>query len=271
MTQKTLAGKWAVILGVSSGLGAAIARELASHGANIFGLYLGRGKPSSETQAFAESLAHTHGVHMRFVRANMASDDKRGEAIALLKETLAAQPATEQSVHVLVHSVAFGSLAPFLHDDPTQALTRAQLEMTLDVMANSLLYWVQDLWRAKLFVRGSRVFSMSSAGSQQVVRNYGAVSAAKAALEAYTRQLAAELAPHGVAVNAIMAGVADTSALRKIPTHEEIVNSALRRNPSRRLTTPEDVAIAVRALCDPALQWITGATIPVDGGEIFCM
>lgn len=271
MAEKDLKNKWALILGASSGLGAATARELAKCGMNIFGLYLGRGQSSSETQKFAESLANEYGVIVQFIRANVANDEKRAAAVATIKETLAAHPDLPQSIHVLVHSVAFGSLLPFIDNDPAQAISRPQLEMTMDVMASSLVYWTQDLWRNGLFERGSRVFSMSSAGSQQVVQNYGAVGAAKAALEAYTRALAFELAPHGVLVNAIMAGVADTNALRKIPTQDLIVGSAMRRNPSKRLTTPEDVAIAIRALCDPELQWITGATIPVDGGEFFCM
>lgn len=271
MSEKDLKNKWAVILGASSGLGAATARELARCGMNVIGFYLGRGQPSSETQRFADGLAQEFGVVVKYFRANIASDEKRIAAMVQIRETIAAHPDSAQNVHVLVHSVAFGSLLPFLDKDPAQSISRAQLEMTMDVMANSLVYWTQDLWRNDLFVRGSRVFSMSSAGSMQVVKNYGAVGAAKAALEAYTRALAFELAPQGILVNALLVGVADTNALRKIPTQDLIVGSAMRRNPSRRLTTPEDVAVAVRSLCDPEMQWITGATIPVDGGEIFCM
>ena len=267
MSEKDLKNKWAVILGASSGLGAATARELARCGVNIIGFYLGRGQPSSETQRFAEAMAQEFGVVVKYFRANIANDEKRAAAMTQIRETIAAHPDSAQSVHVLVHSVAFGSLLPFLDKDPAQSISRAQLEMTLDVMANSLVYWTQDLWRNDLFVRGS----MSSAGSMQVVKNYGAVGAAKAALEAYTRALAFELAPHGIVVNALLVGVANTNALRKIPTQDLIVGSAMRRNPSGRLTTPEDVAVAVRSLCDPEMQWITGATIPIDGGEIFCM
>jgi enoyl-[acyl-carrier protein] reductase III len=266
-----LKGRWAVILGASSGLGAATARECAKHGMNIIGLYLGRGQPSAETQAFAQALASEHDVATEFIRTNIASDERRAAAVTRIREVIAAHPTSHQAVHVLVHSVAFGALVPYLDPDRARALTRAQLEMTLDVMANSLVYWTQDLHQAGLLIRGSRVFAMSSAGSQQTVQHYGAVGAAKAALEAHCRQLAFELAPEGVAVNAIVAGVADTNALRKIPSQDKIVDSAMRRNPSHRLTTPEDVAVAIRALSDPELTWITGATIPVDGGEIFCM
>ncbi len=271
MAQHTLKDRWAVILGVSSGLGAACARALAAGGANIFGVYLGRGQRSAETQSFARALADAHGVRCEFLRANIASDVQRAGAIAALQQAIKGHAQGAQAVHVLVHSVAFGTLLPYLHPEPGAAMTRAQLEMTLDVMANSLVYWTQDLFRAGLLVRGSRIFSMSSAGSHQFTPNYGAVGAAKAALEAHTRALAAELAPHGIAANAIVAGVTDTNALRKIPTSDIIAARALARNPSGRLTTPDDVGVAVRVLSDPDLAWITGATIPVDGGEIFCM
>jgi NAD(P)-dependent dehydrogenase (short-subunit alcohol dehydrogenase family) len=100
-----------------------------------------------------------------------------------------------------------------------------------------------------------------------VVHNYGAVSAAKAALESHTRQLALELAPRGVLVNALMGGLTDTPALRAIPGHEAMITEALRRNPSGRMTTPEDVATTLVTLADPQLTWITGTVIPVDGGE----
>ena len=93
------------------------------------------------------------------------------------------------------------------------------------------------------------------------------VSAAKAILEAHIRQLALELAPAGITANAILAGVADTPALRLIPGHEKLMEIARLRNPNKRLTTPEDVARCIAALCHPATYWMTGNTIHVDGGE----
>src|SRR5207237_8380593 len=93
-----------------------------------------------------------------------------------------------------------------------------------------------------LMRKGGKIFAMTSAGGTRVLPNYGAVSAAKAALESHVRQLAMELAPRGIAVNAIRAGVTDTPALRKIPGHEIIAETALKRHPSRPLTTPQDFA-----------------------------
>ena len=108
---------------------------------------------------------------------------------------------------------------------------------------------------------------MTSAGSTRVIPTYGAVSAAKAALEAHIRQLAFELGAKGVRVNAIRAGVTDTPALRKIPGNERLIEHARSRNPSGRATRPEDVASAIAVLSLPGTHWISGDVIGVDGGE----
>jgi enoyl-[acyl-carrier protein] reductase III len=167
----------------------------------------------------------------------------------------------------MLHSLAFGTLKPFIADDPADAIDPAAMNMTLDVMAHSLVYWTQALVRQGLLGQGSRIWSMTSEGSHRVIPGYGAVSAAKAALESHTRQLAMELAPRGILVNCIQAGVTDTPALRMIPGHEQLLEGALRRHPNRRLTTPEDVANTIAALADPAVTWISGSVVFVDGGE----
>ena len=106
-------------------------------------------------------------------------------------------PSKPVFVRVLLHSLAFGTLKPFIADSQAEAVSKSQIDMTLDVMANSLVYWSQDLVARKLMGHGSRIFSMTSAGGARVWRTYGAVSAAKSALESHTRQLALELAPTG--------------------------------------------------------------------------
>jgi enoyl-[acyl-carrier-protein] reductase (NADH) len=140
--------------------------------------------------------------------------------------------------------------------------------MTADVMAHSLLYWVRDLFHAGLFGRGSRLYAMTSEGATLAVPTYGAVSAAKAALEAHVRQLALELMQYGITVNAIRAGVTDTAALHRIPNWEHLLAEAQHRNPSGRTTRPEDVADALVALASPLTHWMTGNVLGVDGGEV---
>ncbi|HEY64960.1 MAG TPA: SDR family oxidoreductase [Caldilineae bacterium] len=260
-----LEGRWALILGASSGFGAATAIELARAGMNIFGVHLDRKATLPNAQRVIDEIQGM-GRKAVFFNQNAADPEARSKVLDEMQSVLA-ETDPPQPIHLMMHSLAFGSLLPFIAESPKQAITQKQIEMTLNVMANSLVYWVQELFWRNMLTRGSRIFSMTSAGSYRAFKTYGAVSAAKAALEAYTRQLALELGPYGVMVNCIEAGVTDTPALRKIPGHEEMIQEATRRNPMGRMTTPQDVANTIRALADPSVTWITGAVIRVDGGE----
>ncbi len=163
--------------------------------------------------------------------------------------------------------MAFGSLKPYVGETVEEELTQQQMDMTVDVMGNNLVYWAQDLFRRKMLASGSRIYAMTSAGGHSVIPNYGAVSAAKAVMESHIRQLAYELMPFGITANAIQAGITITAASGKIPGIEKLAEFARLRNPGGRLTTPEDVAQAISALMSDKTQWMTGNVIRVDGGE----
>src|SRR5690606_28703923 len=145
-------------------------------------------------------------------------------------------------------SLAFGSLKPLVGRSPDEMITKQQLEMTLDVMANSLIYWTQDLVRRDLLGRGARIFAMTSDGANQNLPSYGAVSAAKCALESYIRQLALDVGHQGITCNALLAGVTDTPALSKIPGARNMLYAAISKTPFSRATVPHDVARAAIAL-----------------------
>lgn len=255
---------WAMILGVSSGFGKACAIELARIGYNIYGVHLDRGENKTKTEDFRKGLEQL-GIKAEFYNVNAANDEVRADIIKNIKVRQEGDP--NHVLRVLIHSLAFGAIGPFFSDDQTKMLQKKQLEMTMDVMANSLMFWTQDLFKANLLAENSRIFSLTSIGSQRAMVNYGAVSAAKAALEAYTRQIAVELAPYKITCNTIMAGLTDTPAAQKIPGFDKMLAHARHHNPFNRNTVPEDVAQAISLLIDEKFYWITGQTLGVDGGE----
>ena len=146
-------------------------------------------------------------------------------------------------------------------------LKNDDFRLTIEAMALSLYDWTKAVFDAKLFASDARIISFTSEGNTKAWKNYAAVSAAKTALEAITRNIALEFAVHGIKANCIQAGVTDTASLRAIPGSEKLKEHSLVRNPFKRLTTPQDVANVVYLLSKDEAAWINGTIIPVDGGE----
>ncbi len=262
--------RWALILGASSGMGEATALTLAANGYRIAGVHLDFRAALGRVEELKAKIADL-GSEALYFNMNAADDEKRTTALAALRERFDRSAAEGRTpyVRVVMHSLAFGSLVPFLAEDPKAGADRKKMEMTQDVMANSLVYWVQDLWRGGFLAPGSKIYAMTSEGSTRVVPSYGVVSSAKAALESHVRQLAMELARQGTGAtaNCIRAGVTVTPALLKIPESQTMIDITMKRNPTGRMTTPQDVADAILALSGEGTGFINGDIISVDGGE----
>jgi NAD(P)-dependent dehydrogenase (short-subunit alcohol dehydrogenase family) len=260
-----LENSWALILGASSGFGEAAALELSKQGMNIFGVHLDRKGTMPHVEEIKNKIKE-NGREADFFNINAADPEKRAGVLGEMEQILD-EHGNPGSLKIFIHSLAFGTLKPYISDEEKLRLSTKNIDMTLDVMAHCLVYWTQEIVARKLMGEGGRIFAMTSAGGHRVWPTYGAVSASKAALESHIRQLAYELSPRKITANAIQAGVTLTPALERIPGKEEIIKHATAVNPSNRLTTTEDVAQAIVALSVPGTHFLTGNVIKVDGGE----
>lgn len=246
---------WALILGGSTGLGLAAARKLAAHGMNICIVHRNTRVELDHIQQSFEDI-RAAGVQLLSFNIDVLNSNARADALLQLQAAMGA----EGRIRCLLHSIARGNLKAM------PALQADDFNITIHNMAVSLYEWASEIVHRQLFAADARILSYTSDGSYRAMQHYAAVSAAKAALEAITRSMALEFAPHGIRANCIRAGVTDTASLQKIPGGNALLNDSKERNPFQRLTTPEDAANVVYLLCKNEAAWINGAIIPVDGG-----
>ena len=235
-------GASVLVTGGSRGIGRAVALRFASLGAARVAVGYMRGdRPAEETASELRAL----GAEPILVRGNVASTRVAEEVAAL------------GPLDVLVHAAATGVIRPALETEDKH------WDWTLSANARALLSLTRAA--APSMPEGSSIVGLSSLGSVRVLDNYALVGASKAALEALVRYLAVELAPRGIRVNAVSAGVVETGALEHFPNKEAMLEMGV-RNPAGRLVSPEDVADLVVFLCSPGAEMIRGQTVVVDGG-----
>jgi len=235
-------GASVLVTGGSRGIGKVIALRFAALGAARVAIGFFRSDAAAEETA-AELRAL--GAEPVLVRGNVAS------------ERIAREVAALGPLDVLVHSAATGVIRPALETEDKH------WDWTHSANARALL----SLARAAVpqMPHGSSIVGISSLGSTKVLTNYALVGTSKAALEALVRYLAVELAPRGIRVNAVSAGVVETDALDYFPNRDEMLAMG-RSTPAGRIVTPDDVAKAVTFLCSPEAEMIRGQTLVVDGG-----
>jgi NAD(P)-dependent dehydrogenase (short-subunit alcohol dehydrogenase family) len=259
----TDARRWALILGASTGVGAAMARAVARDpGLDVFGIH--RGHYPEDAQRVCDDVAAS-GRRVVLHVGNAGNADGARAGAAAFKAV-----AGPRSVGLFVHSISGASLGRFL---PTRddAFTPRQIEKTFDYLAHSFPYWVRALYELDLLAPGARLLGLTNVLHDSLLNNTGLVAASKAALEMYVRHLAIELGPLGHRVNLLKFGTIVTPAVRAVMGPDAIARlDAIHRDliPAGRMSTAEDVAQFVSILAREETHWFNGATIDFTGGMV---
>ncbi|GIT74090.1 MAG: short-chain dehydrogenase [Candidatus Neomarinimicrobiota bacterium] len=252
--------EWVLLLGGSTGHGAATAKQLAKDGYGIIAFHFDRGEAKKIAEKTIIEIGEITKGDCHYFNSNAASEEVMDKYIPQIKEITGGQP-----LKLLLHSIAFGTTTNFFGGKP---VTQKQMDMTIHVMGNSLLYWTQKLFAADLLSKGSRVIGLTSEGNYLAMDGYGPVSVAKVAMEAIIRQIGWELGKYGITANSVQAGVTPTRALTKITENwKDWIENTKKRNPMGRTTTPEDVAGTISLLLKPEADFINCSIIYCDGGE----
>jgi len=237
-------GKSVLVTGGSRGIGKGIALRFAELGAARVAIsYLRNDRAAEETGRELDA----HGAEALLLRGNLGDPDK----VAGLIDQAGA-------LDVIVSNAATGVIRPALE------LEEKHWDWTLNANARALLTLARHA--APGMPAGSAIVAISSLGASRVLDGYTLVGVSKAALEALVRYLAVELAPRGIRVNAVSAGLVETGALEYFANREEMLAYYQKRTPAGRLVEPRDVADAVCFLASPEAEMVRGQTLIVDGG-----
>lgn len=243
--------KVALVTGSGRGIGRAIAKHLASLGADIVVNFFRNRDPAEQTADDIESM----GVSSHVVKANVGEIEDLGR---LISETMNVYGGLD----FLISNAGSGYNRPIMEQRPKG------WDWTMDINARALLFLAQKAAPIMEERGGGAIVSISSPGSFRVLPEYAVVGASKAAVEALTRYLAVEFAPKNIIVNAVSPGIVETEALQHFNTMQEadILEEIAQQTPAGRIATPEDVAKIVAFLCSPEAFMIRGQVILADGG-----
>lgn len=240
-------GRVALVTGASRGIGRATASLLASEGAHVIVNY--RASAAAAESVVAEIRSAGGSAECR------CADVRDGAAVGEMVTQIVKQ---HGRIDVLVNN------AGIHHDTLVPAMEDAEWDEVLATNVGGAFRVARAVARPMMLARHGRIINVSSVSGMKGGRGQANYAASKAALEGFTRALAVELAPRGILVNAVAPGVIVTDMSERIRAEGEA--EAKSKILLRRFGEPVEVARVIAFLASDAASYITGATIPVDGG-----
>jgi len=246
-----LSGRTALVSGASRGIGEAIARLLAAHGAHV--VCTSRKLEGCEAVAAAiradggsaEAIA-MHVGDPAAIEAAFARLDEAGRAATILVNNAAANP-------------YFG---------PMLDMDLGSYEKTVEVNLRGYFWSTVQAARRMRGVGGGSVVNIASVNAKRAAPGQGIYSMTKAGIVNMTEGFAKELASDGIRVNAVLPGLTETKFASAITSNEKMLGMMMRMIPLGRVAQPDEIAPAVLFLCSPASSYVTGTTLTVDGGYL---
>jgi 3-oxoacyl-[acyl-carrier protein] reductase len=246
-----LSGQVAIVTGGGRGIGRAIARTLGAAGASVAVAY----HTSREGAEAITAEIEAAGSQALAVQ----TDVRRADQVEALVITV---------VERLGHIDALVNNAGIFTQDLQTELSEADWDAVWDTNLKGLWLCTKSVAN-QMIAQGKGGCIVNLASINAVHPGFGGTAhydASKGGVMAYTRSLAAELAPHNIRVNAVGPGLTDSLALRK--QAPELVSTVEARTPLRRLGQPEEMAKVVLFLVSPLASWVTGQTVFADGGYL---
>jgi NAD(P)-dependent dehydrogenase (short-subunit alcohol dehydrogenase family) len=246
-----LSGKTALVSGASRGIGEAIARLLGAQGAHV--ICTSRKRDACEAVAAAirdaggsAQAAELHVGDPAAIEALFAQLDTQGRAPDILVNNAAANP-------------YFG---------PMLDMDLGSYEKTVSVNLRGYFWTSVQAAKRMRDKGGGAIVNIASVNARRSAPNQSVYSMTKAGIVNLTEGMAKELAPHGIRVNAVLPGLTDTKFASPLLADPKLMAMMMKLIPLARVAQPSEIAPAVLFLCSPAASYVTGVSLPVDGGYL---
>lgn len=250
-TLALLKGKKALVTGIANDQSIAwgCAKAFHSFGADLAITYL-----NEKSKPYVEPLAETVGAQI-FLPLDLQREQQLESVFARIEKEWG-------KLDLCLHSIAFAPKEDL--QGRVVDCSRSGFLLAMDISCWSFIRMAR--LAEPLMKQGGALFTMTYYGSQMVVEHYNIMGPVKAALEAATRYMAAELGPKGIRVHAISPGPLKTRAASGITAFDELLLKAQSKAPTRSLVSIDDVGVAVAFLGMDGAKLITGETLYIDGG-----